>query len=50
MAAYMIELLSDHQRARAMGKAGREHIIANYNQGSQIGRLYELAELSINQK
>ena len=47
MANYMKQILSDQQRAKTMGEAGRQHIQANYNQELQIRKLYDLAKVAI---
>ena len=46
MANYMTMLIED-QHGAAMGKAGREHIVRNYNQKNQIERIRRLALGSI---
>lgn len=48
MACFMMQLLENPEKAKEMGKNGREHIIENYFQEKQIKKIYELAQLAIN--
>ncbi|MDI1255119.1 MAG: glycosyltransferase family 4 protein [Flavobacterium sp.] len=47
MAAYMIQLLENPEKAKEMGLKGRDHIVENHYQEKQIYKIYELAELAI---
>lgn len=47
MAAYMIKLLEEPALGLSMGREGRLHIDAHYDQGKQIEKLYRLAVKAI---
>ena len=47
MAKYMIKLLENPVRAKEMGINGRNHIVKNHHQETQVRKIYELAELAI---
>jgi glycosyltransferase involved in cell wall biosynthesis len=47
MANHMIKLMNDHALAASMGIAGRQHIVAHYDQEKQIAKLYDLASQAL---
>ncbi len=47
MAAYMIKLLENPEKAKEMGAKGRNHIVENHYQEKQIRKIYELAAAAI---
>ncbi|MGK4567613.1 glycosyltransferase [Flavobacterium sp. 3HN19-14] len=46
MADFMMQLLENPEKAKKMGENGRSHIIENYTQKNQIGKIYALAKES----
>lgn len=47
MAAGMIKLLENPEKAREMGLLGRAHITENHHQEKQVRKIYELAEQAV---
>jgi glycosyltransferase involved in cell wall biosynthesis len=46
MANYMIYFCKNHKQANNLGLKGREHIKENYNQITQLQKIYKLAKES----